>query len=189
MHHGVVNGAVIFADRYGNKNGALYFDGIDDYITIKETSGFEDFNDPGTEFTLSAWCYPGSGNSGFIFSNTSEDGWHDIRMSNLVPGFGVRDVGWIYTVLNPDEPISANEWHHIVCTFDNPYLTIYVDGKNKVTTHIIRDLLSSGGWENGGVRIGVSYLLDSWYYKGGIDDIRIFNRGLSETEILELYTG
>ncbi|MCK4903372.1 MAG: LamG domain-containing protein [Candidatus Marinimicrobia bacterium] len=186
-HVGILKGATLIDDRFGNANSAYYFDGIDDYITIKETDGFDDFDDPETEFTLSAWCNPDPGASGFIFSNCTEDGWHDLRMSNQIPRFGIRDTDWTGTVFNSDEPVSANEWHHFVGIFNDPNMTIYVDGQNKGTTPFIGNILSSGGWENGGIRIGVTYLLDPWHFEGGIDDVRIYNRVLFETEVLELY--
>ncbi len=186
-NNGIITEAILINDRFGSPNSAYYFDGIDDYISIKEVNGFDEFDDPETEFTLSAWCKPDPGASGFIFSNCTEDGWHDLRMSNQIPRFGIRDTDWTGTVLNSDEPVSANEWHHFVGIFDDPDMTIYVDGQNKGTTPFIGNILSSGGWENGGIRIGVTYLLDPWYFEGGIDDVRIYNRVLIETEILELY--
>lgn len=186
-HNGTINGAILIEDRFGNQNNAYYFDGVDDYITIIEVNGFDDFDDPETEFTLSAWCKPDPGASGFIFSNCTEDGWHDLRLSNQIPRFGIRDTDWTGTVLNSDEQISTNEWHHFVGVFNDPDMTIFVDGQKKGTTPFLGDILSSGGWENGGVRIGVTYLLDPWYFEGGIDNIRIYNKVLNESEIQELY--
>jgi len=186
-NNGIITGAIPIIDRFDNPNCAYYFDGIDDYITIKEVSGFDEFDNPETEFTLSVWCKPDPSASGFIFSDCSEDGWIDLRMSNQIPRFGIRDTDWTGTVFNSDEPVSANEWHHFVGIFNDPDMTIYVDGQNKGTSTFIGNILSSGGWENGGIRIGVYYLSDGWYFKGGLDDIRIYSRVLNETEILELY--
>ena len=186
-NNGTITGATLVPDRFGNANSAYYFDGIDDYITIKEANGFDDFDDPETEFTLSAWCKPDPGASGFIFSNCSENEWHDLRLSNQIPRFGIRDSDWTGTVLNSDEPVSANEWHHFVGIFNNPNMIIYVDGQNKGNTSFIGVILCSGGWENGGIRIGAYYLPDGYLFSGGIDDVRIYNRELTGQEVLELY--
>ena len=186
-HNGVVNGATLIDDRFGNANSAYSFDGIDDEITITVTDGFDGFDDPETEFTISAWCKPDPGASGFIYSNTTEDGWHDLRFHGLKPSMGIRDTDWTGTVLTANETTTENEWHHIVGIFNNPDMTIYVDGQNQGSKAFEGEILSHGGWENGGIRIGVYYLLDPWYFEGGIDDVRIYNRVLNETELQELY--
>jgi hypothetical protein len=186
-NNGVVNGATLINDRFGNVNSAYSFDGVDDEITIKVNDGFDEFNDPETEFTLSAWCNPDPGASGFIYSNTTEDGWHDLRFHGLKPSMGIRDTDWTGTIVTASETTTENEWHHFVCTFNNPTMTIFVDGQNQGSKAFEGDILSHGGWENGGVRIGVYYLLDGYYFEGGLDDIRIYNRVLIETEVLELY--
>ena len=91
-YDGIVNGATLIDDRFGNANSAYNFDGVDDEITIKVTDGFDEFDDPETEFTISAWCKPDSGASGFIYSNTTEDGWHDLRFHGFKPSMGIRDA-------------------------------------------------------------------------------------------------
>jgi hypothetical protein len=35
-NHGIVNGAVLTEDRYGNAESAYYFDGVDDYIVVAD---------------------------------------------------------------------------------------------------------------------------------------------------------
>ena len=35
-NHGIVNEAVLTEDRYGNADGAYYFDGVDDYIVVAD---------------------------------------------------------------------------------------------------------------------------------------------------------
>ena len=186
-NNGIITEAILINDRFGDTNSAYYFDGIDDYITIKEVDGFDEFDDPETEFTISAWCKPDSGASGMIYSNTTEDGWHDLRFHGFKSSMGIRGATWAGTVLTANESATENEWHHIVCTFNNPTMTIFVDGQNQGSKAFEDEILSHGGWGNGGIRIGVYYLLDGYYFEGGIDDVRIYNCVLIETEVLELY--
>ena len=186
-YDGVVNGATLIDDRFGNTNSAYSFDGVDDEITIIVTDGFDEFDDPETEFTIAAWCKPDSGASGFIFSNTTEDGWHDLRFHGKKASMGIRDAVWTPTVVTANETITENEWHHFACTFNNPTMTIFVDGQNQGSKAFEGEVLSHGGWENGGIRIGVYYLLDGGYFEGGIDDVRIYNKALNLQEIQALY--
>ena len=48
---GVVSGATLTTDRFGNTNSAFDFDGVDDEIIVTESTNMDGFN----EFTLSCW--------------------------------------------------------------------------------------------------------------------------------------
>jgi len=88
--------------------------------------------------------------------------------------------GWVYhdgsTILSP------NRWYHIVMTYDGSFLRSYVDGVNDGTLSY-----------TGNIRISGFPLLIGRYgnphstFRGMIDDVRIYNRALSTTEIQQLY--
>ncbi len=84
------------------------------------------------------------------------------------------------------ETIDADEWHFICATFNGSTVNVYVDG----------NLSGSGVWPWGNL-LNSTYPLCvgrcetfayDWYYAGKIDDIRIYNRALSSTEVAQLYT-
>ena len=55
-NNGIVHGAALTEDRFGNANSAYHFDGIDDYIMIPHS---EDFKFGVYDFTISLWLqYP-----------------------------------------------------------------------------------------------------------------------------------
>jgi len=71
------------------------------------------------------------------------------------------------------------EWVHIACSHDGATLKCYLNGEETDSTpmgeiHSSADpvLIGSDGWRS------------DW--TGGIDDVRIYDRGLSEAEIVEL---
>lgn len=67
---GVVNGAILDTNHFGEANMAYKFDGINDYIEVADpVSGVLDF--PTIEFAISLWIK--SNNSGKVGSNTSGD--------------------------------------------------------------------------------------------------------------------
>jgi hypothetical protein len=52
-NNGVVHGAVLTEDRFGNSNSAYQFDGVDDYINFGDSSEFR-FT---SSYSLSTWVY------------------------------------------------------------------------------------------------------------------------------------
>jgi hypothetical protein len=79
-------------------------------------------------------------------------------------------------------PWNKNVWTHFVLIRENNLYTAYLDGQLIGTQQdLVLDLPTSVGWALG-MSIGV---MDP--YSGKMDDIRIYNRALSETEIQALY--
>ncbi len=73
---------------------------------------------------------------------------------------------------------KPNEWHHIVMTWDGTNYYGYIDGA-QVTTGI-----------QVGNRGGSLYLCKvdaGFFYSGSIDEVRVYNRALSSSEVLQLY--
>jgi hypothetical protein len=52
-NNGIVNGASLVVDRFGNPNSAYLFDGVDDFIELPDLNATTD--DTNDEFTISAW--------------------------------------------------------------------------------------------------------------------------------------
>lgn len=85
-------------------------------------------------------------------------------------------------------PIADHNWHHLLGTYDGAKMTFYIDGilieeKNYIGKNI------KYNFPNNNLYIGW------WYYSsalkrafnGDIDEVKIFNRALSATEILDMY--
>ncbi len=87
--------------------------------------------------------------------------------------------------------LTVNTWYHVVGVYDgtqgtsNDRIKIYVNGAHSVSTQA-GDLPTSMPNCNSNVTIGgdTSY---SRYFKGQIDEVRIYNRALSAAEVYELY--
>jgi RHS repeat-associated protein len=187
-YHGAIeNGPYLVADRFDNQNNAFFFDGIDDYIEILTGIGFSQFNNPQQAYSYSVWFKKTSSACGTLFSNSSEDGWNYIAISDKVYGV-IRDNYWDGTGIIGASQVNNDIWHHLVFTFTNPTMRIFVNGQLESTQEFVGNLLSSGGWPAGGVKIGVQYLYDGCYFSGAIDDLRIYNRSLTEDEISYLYS-
>ena len=79
--------------------------------------------------------------------------------------------------------IIVGSWHHIACAYDGAVASIYVDGE-----------LQNSVSMSGSLRISSQRILaganptspPSGFFHGAIDDIRIWNRALSASEIQDM---
>ena len=87
------------------------------------------------------------------------------------------------------QPLEKAKFHHIVATYDQKDgMHIYYDGK-------LDDGAGSPGAKKGkldpnvaeGLVIGHNYSLAGRFWDGVIDEVVLYNRGLSEAEVAELY--
>jgi hypothetical protein len=80
-----------------------------------------------------------------------------------------------------------NKWHHVVCTRDSSNVNIYIDGTLNSTTS------NGGAWTGTNVWASMDMLIGNnpnniyYYFNGSIDIAKIYNRGLSASEVLTNY--
>jgi hypothetical protein len=184
--HGTVYGAALTIDRFGRSEKAYYFNGLDTYIVIES---YNILNMKNT-FTLSAWVN---------FPMIPENGSHIMNKSSF---WGIFEYGFnLNTEKNNalsaiaggsaniievfSDSVCANTWYNVTATWEYPgEFILYLDG-------IIKDRKNTTGsisTTNSPITIGrsrLNYPTDS--YNGIIDDIRIYNRVLTESEIQNLY--
>ena len=139
--------------------------------------------------SLAGWVYPTSNDRGFIFVKSSNfNRQYAISHSDNgggKPAFNLLSAS--YVSAEAPSAISLNAWHHIAGTWDGSTMRLYVDG-NLVDSESQSGTLTNSGKD---VMMG-AYLLDGNYGKydglnGKLDDLRIYKRVLSATEIEGLY--
>ena len=184
---GTVYGAVLEDDRYGNPGSAYSFDGVDDYIQIAYSSSLHP-----SVFSLSAWFNTTDNGRGTIITSDP-----DAYYCNHGYELGVQNgYGWFNTdpssgcndgkIVWSNNTLNDGLWHHMVAIFDGSKMMLYVDGviQNNITP------TSTYSKPNSYLTLGrtkYSFGGDQRYFDGFIDDIRIYNRALSEYEIKELF--
>ena len=180
---GTIYGATFTTDRKGQANKAMSFDG-NDYIDLGNSDTLSIRN----KITISAWIKTeGSINEQAILFDTFAEGTIPIefyinKVNDII--FASYDNGLIFSMAS-NTKIPLNTWTHVLVSFDKDLTTkakkIYINGALDKTSDD-QKILST---RNGTIRIG-SYGT-SWCFNGSIDDVRIYNRVLSETEIKTLY--
>jgi Concanavalin A-like lectin/glucanases superfamily len=93
-------------------------------------------------------------------------------------------------VLSPDagRGIWDAKWHHVAGTFDGTMVRLYVDG-NQVGLGNPRALTINYNMPDGNdLFIGNYFWPGTWGFTGSIDELSIYNRALSDSEIQEIYS-
>ncbi len=118
---------------------------------------------------------PSSSSSDVPFSLSAVSGGQFLVIKN----------GIAYTV-NSSVPINDNVWHHVVATYDNTTMRIYVDGSLAGNASYGFGALPTNGLP---VFIGRNYdsANSSGYFNGSIDEVAVFNRSLNASEIQQMY--
>lgn len=199
-NNGDIYGATLTADRYGNENSAYYFDGIDDYIEVIADANLSAST---TELSISVWLkidnYDESENKeAYILdksvydSNSSDWGVKYYDKDQNPSTEELRFCGPLFTPPGTNTSIGywsttspqEDEWYHVVINYDlNDSQEIFINGVSESSV----GSTPSTFWENNASLIIGKAANNSSYFNGTIDEIRIYNRILTQEEILFLY--
>jgi len=164
----------------GISGNALYFDGIDDNVTVMDSTSL----DISGAFTLSAWVKP---DATFTDGRTILAKNYTYYLYASIPGYcgdgsplGGFEVDINRTVCQP-LPLAANTWAHLALTYDGSSLTLYRDGIAVATSNVSGTIVTSPGT----LQIGANQYGE--YFQGAIDEVSVYNRTLSAIEIQALY--
>jgi hypothetical protein len=195
--NGTLSGSpTLTADRTGSVNKAYNFDGIDDYITINENS----LLNPSNAITVAAWykpiaSFPGIGYEPFVekgfTSNSSPyyqyhlgvcgDTYSDPSQRGAF-GFAISTGGMYNNLVTSPNFWSVGQQYFVVGTYDGSDLKLYVNG-SFITSKPVTGNMTDYGCN---VYIG-KYQNHSNFLPGIVDNVRIYNRALSLSEIQILY--
>ena len=194
-NHGAVQGATLTVDRCGNPNSAYRFDGVNDYITLNP-----DYITPYSQGTFAAWVSLNSLSTTQYLGCIADEQTIDYYVSLLRfdPGnqrFSIfQRFPGIANIIIGSTPVLANQYYFVVMTTDGNEYNLYVNGVKENLTVIsgsnsgvwASGITSVDNWLLGCIRILQPY--DQAFLNGTLDDIRVYNRALTQEEILRLYT-
>lgn len=154
--------------------------------TAYNTSDANDLDLTGN-FSMQAWIYwNGTGNGGgaIVAKNPSSGGSNYLFQVNQSDGVEFRWFGNTNWQIVGSRPITRNRWYYVVGTWNGTTQAIFLDGVLNATSIPAELPLANIGNLSIGRSNDLGY--DS-IFNGTLDDIAIWNRSLSNSEILELY--
>ena len=176
-NNGTISGSASYLT--GVYDNCLSFNGTTDYVMINNSVSLET-----DSITISAWIYPTSASQGTIVSKNVPFAVMHSPSGNIQFGiFAGTSPGWDWAT--GSIAVSLNTWTHIACTYDKTSMKIYIDGVlDTAKTHSIGGNIFA--YESN-LYIGYGTPGLDQYFAGNIDDVRIYNHSLSESEIAELH--
>lgn len=192
--NGSLSNVTITSDRSGTPNSAYYFNGLNAYILLP-FSNLYNFAAQDS-FSISAWVLPDQGNNSWpaqavvVKSPTHSD--FTLSLWNYgIYIFSYKAMsGYAYNhILNSSTTLTNTQcWYNIISTYNNGEWNLYINGilESSDLSHskfILQDATSK-------IAIGKKGESFGDYYKGKMDEVRIYNRVLNKAEIDSLsYNG
>lgn len=182
------NSATATAGRDGTPNSAYYFDGSSSYMTVPNSTSLNPKKITIATLFKPTGVYLGTGNTSRILMKGTDD------QSNGVYFLGYYSNGVAYGtygnnqfesngVGSPEGSLRPNRWYKLVYTYDGAVGKLYINGilvnesDKKASFTPNSDLL----------RIGTTGRSDyPYWFKGIIDEIRIYNQAYSPSELSAL---
>lgn len=188
-NNGTVTGATLTTDRFGNANKAYSFDGTNDYITVLDNNSLDLTN----QLTLSAWFYTESNNpeqailgKGRDLNHTGYALFHKVSTPAINTGMSLVNNSVYNEIFMPQTNVALGTWHQLVGTYDGNIGKLYFDG---ILVTTVNKSMTLNYNTNTSLFIGHEVELGhTRFFNGKLDDIRIYNRALTQQEITALYT-
>jgi MSHA biogenesis protein MshQ len=189
-YNGKINGAKWVPGKIGS---ALEFNGAGDFVEVKDTAENSPF--ALTSMSISAWIKPSaypSGDAPVWCAGIAGKGY------NSESTYGIRlhcDGRLHFRAYGPfgesgkmasfdcrgekDKEVSLNEWHHVAVTYDNVKVKLFLDGK--LDSAYKENRLP--GINKQSIFIGFTSPVSERYFKGIIDEVKIYKGALTDAEV------
>jgi hypothetical protein len=185
-HNGTANNIAATTDRFGNTNKAYYFNGTSSVVIPSASDLKQSF-----PLSYSVWIRQDSSlayDSPLIMNDNYSSAYSGARLylfmtgqidAEYCDGLGQNSNNRKDYITNASV-ITLGTWHHVCLVFySSTSVTIYIDGA--LASTYIDGSGTSLGYASGDFSIGQ-------YFKGGIDELRYYNRALTSSEISALYS-
>lgn len=179
---------ITYNASYGKFGQGALFNGSSSKIAVGSTSAF---NFSGTSpFTISCWVYlssyPGATRQIISKFNLNIAGQWVLALIYTSPNyfFALNRNASPFTPAISNITISTGNWYHLVGVYDGTNSTIYTNG-------VAGTPIASGSVGSSSIQTHIGCILDNGnptnFFPGYIDDVAIFSRALTSSEILSLY--
>ncbi len=199
-HDALVVHAQPSPDRCGQTNQAYWFDGADDFIDFGNDLGL---NISGTDaaWSVAAWVRADQ-SKGFVVAKNDllAHGWNFGMLDSFRFHGRLEEITDTTNSFNvaTEESFDDGAWHHVYVEWDSAAesestaIRLYVDGAMASSSRVAgffgtgADYNNAGGLIIGATDLGISAGAQDAFFGGAVDEVRIYNRALSDLEIQRL---
>jgi hypothetical protein len=188
-HPARIQGAAHWTPGQGKFGGAFELDGAETLLNCGDAADF-DFRDA---FTVSLWIKPrdfkklpqtllAKGGDAWDLQATGKKGEITFDLSGPQPTGKDRRKG---SRAVSKRALDDGQWHHIAAAYDGQRIAIFVDG-------VLEDSVTASGpvaMNTEPLSVGGIAGTPGQRFNGSVDDVRLYNRGLTDQEIKALKDG
>jgi hypothetical protein len=199
-HNGMLIGnPQLTTDRFGEVTNAYHFNGGTDSI---EVSGVGANTQPVQENTVSLWMNwagafsnPATDPAAYVFEWGTPGAAYGLLIQNQAsPRFGIASGGGDVWGVTYTPATFTNTWIQVVAVFTNGLTSggeLFINGQQQTLNMTVGGVAQSSTVQRS---VGPDAIIAGWLevanryrFIGSIDDVRVYNRALSPTEIQQLY--
>ena len=192
-NHGTIYNLTAVSNRLGTPNSAYYFNGTNSYVSINDNQQLRLNN---TDFTFNAWVKLDSygstygskilnkrlsgADNGWVWSISGDWSYPPHVLSYGAGGGSVNAFGQVV--------VTTQTWHMLTTVYNNQRaeISIYIDG---VLDQRVNNILFPNATITSLMYIGrdnPNANSEGYFFKGTLDDIRIYGRALGKDAIKKL---
>lgn len=189
---GAIEGCLPAENRFGEASKALFFDGQDDRVSLDTFFGGQQM--PAVSYSL--W-FNSVGSSDEQFLSGKEGFWRTIYIRLTSANdirFGGTSQGVYFGVTSDEQAFELDTWHHLVVTFEDAIITLFLDGnqiaQGASTANLLDYQFYAAGNSTATNYFGAIHPVSSGlvhFFNGKMDDFGLWDRALTEEEITALY--
>jgi len=155
------------------EKGALQFNGVNNYVSLGYLS-------PGNKWTVEAWVKPdvlSYGNKLIAGSGYSNAPWGICMVDSRLAAIYKSASGSSQTLIADNVTITAGVWYHLACAFNGTNIRLYINGQ------LVKSAIANSNYNTYSYPIigGDPGYLN--YFSGSIDEVRIWDRERSQSQI------
>jgi len=184
VNHGQLNGPTERSSNHCKKGKCYRFDGSSDHIDLGNPESL-DFSGR-SEITLETWVR---------WDGSDAGEWRDMVNLEDEAQLGMTDGdNWFFRIYDStgsphresfDASSDAGDWVHLAGKYNGSILKLYVNGEQQGSESFSDTIHDSGDTQSA---LGGDLVAGNYYFPGDIDQVSIYNRTLSDTEVWHLYS-
>jgi hypothetical protein len=193
----IQTGTTFSADISGKPNSAVTFDGIQGFISVKDSVGLLSPDAVSLSFLVNLrdvvsreaildmdnYDQPKGLSYGISLSSSNTDEQFDFAA--IPRGFDCNSSAYDpNTVINSGVVIQPNIWYHVAAIFSDSVQKMYINGN--LQTAMTRTYKTLNNCTGNTLLLGGWWKNDIISMKGSLDEVRIYNRELNQDEVKEL---